>query len=76
MDSPPLRPRFNRLKASVTMNVASHPSGNINRDPSIGLGGGIPTLYFIVGGVAVAGLLAVVAIRRRHPQVQKDSKQN
>ncbi len=51
-------------------------TGTLMHDPSIGLGGGIPTLYFIVGGVAVAGLLAVVAIRRRHPQVQKDSKQN
>jgi hypothetical protein len=49
--------------------------GTLTHDPSIGLGGGLPTLYFIVGGVAVAGLLAVVAIRRRHPQVQKDSKQ-
>ncbi len=50
--------------------------GTLTHDPSIGLGSGLPTLYFIVGGVAVAGLLAVVAIRRRHPQVQKDSKQN
>ena len=50
--------------------------GTLVHDPSIGLGSGLPTLYFIVGGVAVAGLLAVIAIRRRHPQVQKDSKHN
>ncbi len=50
--------------------------GTLVHDPTIGLGGGLPTLYFIVGGVAVAGLVAVLAIRHRHPQVQKDSKQN
>ncbi len=50
--------------------------GTLIHDPSIGLGSGIPTLYFIVGGAAVAGLLAVVVIRRRHPQVRKISGQN
>ena len=50
--------------------------GTLVHDPSIGLGSGIPTLYLIAGGVAVAGLIAVVAIRRRHPQVQKDSVHN
>ncbi len=50
--------------------------GTLVHDPSIGLAGGLPTLYLIIGGIAVAGLAAVVVIRRRHPQVQKDSKQN
>jgi hypothetical protein len=50
--------------------------GTLVHDPTIGLGSGLPTLYFIVGGVAIAGLVAVVAIRRRHPQIQKDSKHN
>ncbi len=52
------------------------PGATLVHDPSIGLAGGLPTLYLIVGGVAVAGLAAVVMIRRRHPQVRKDSKQN
>ena len=65
-------------KETFTKLYLAYPNfqGTLTHDPSIGLGGGLPTLYFIVGGVAVAGLLAVVAIRRRHPQVQKDSKQN
>jgi hypothetical protein len=51
--------------------------GTLVHDPSIGLNsGGIPTLYLIVGGAAAAGLLSVVVIRRRHPQVQKDSVRN
>lgn len=53
----------------------SYPSftGTLVHDPSFGLGPGFPTLFLIVGGAAVAGLVAVVAIRRRHLQVQKDS---
>ena len=50
--------------------------GTLVHDPSVGLGSGIPTLYLILTGVAAAGLVAVVAIRRRHPQVQKDSVRN
>ena len=50
--------------------------GTLMHDPSIGLGSGFPTLYLIVVGAAAAGLIAVVVIRRRHPQVQKDSAQN
>ncbi len=50
--------------------------GSLVHDPSIGLGSGFPTLYLIVAGAAVAGLAAVVIIRRRHPQVQKDSVRN
>ena len=50
--------------------------GTLVHDPSIGLGSGFPTLYLIVAGAAVAGLVAVVVIRRRHPQVQKDSVHN
>jgi hypothetical protein len=50
--------------------------GALTHDPSIGLGSGFPTLYLIVAGAAAAGLVAVVAIRRRHPQVQKDSVHN
>lgn len=50
--------------------------GTLVHDPSIGLGSGIPTLYLIVAGAAAAGLVAVVVIRRRHPQVQKDSLHN
>ena len=50
--------------------------GTLVHDPAIGLGGGFPTLYIIVGGAAVAGLVAVVAIRRRHPQVHRDSERN
>lgn len=50
--------------------------GTLVHDPSIGLGSGIPTLYLIAGGAAVAGLVAVIVIRRRHLQVQKDSVHN
>jgi hypothetical protein len=50
--------------------------GTLVHDPSIGLGSGFPTLYLIVAGAAIAGLVAVVVIRRRHPQVQKDSVHN
>jgi hypothetical protein len=50
--------------------------GSLVHDPSIGLGSGFPTLYLIVAGAAAAGLVAVVVIRRRHPQVQKDSVHN
>lgn len=50
--------------------------GTLVHDPTIGLGGGFPTLYLIVGGAAVAGLVTVVAIRRRHPQVHRDSGRN
>ena len=50
--------------------------GSLVHDPSIGLGSGFPTLYLIVAGAAAAGLIAVVVIRRRHPQVQKDSVHN
>ena len=51
-------------------------AGTLVHDPSVGLGGGFPTLYLIVAGAAAAGLVAVVVIRRRHPQVQKDSVHN
>jgi hypothetical protein len=51
-------------------------AGTLVHDPSIGLGSGFPTLYLIVAGAAAAGLVAVVVIRRRHPQVQKDSMHN
>jgi hypothetical protein len=51
-------------------------AGTLVHDPSIGLGSGFPTLYLIVVGAAAAGLVAVVVIRRRHPQVQKDSVRN
>jgi hypothetical protein len=44
--------------------------GTLVHDPSVGLGGGFPTLYIILAGAAAAGLIAVVIIRRRHPQVQ------
>jgi hypothetical protein len=52
------------------------PGSTLVHDPSIGLGSGFPTLYLIVAGAAAAGLIAVVVIRRRHPQVQKDSVHN
>jgi hypothetical protein len=45
-------------------------------DPSVGLSGGFPTLFAIAGGAAVAGLVAVVVIRHRHVEVQKDSVHN
>ncbi len=45
-------------------------------DPSFGLQGGIPTLFIVAGGAGVAGLAAVLVIRRRHPQVQKYSGHN
>jgi hypothetical protein len=48
--------------------------GTLVHDPSVGLAQGFPTLYLIVAGAAVAGLLAVVAIRRRHPRVQNSEK--
>ena len=51
-------------------------AGTLVHDPSIGLGSGFPTLYLIVAGAAIAGLVAVVVIRRRHPHVQKDSVHN
>ena len=53
-----------------------HFAGTLVHDPSVGLGSGFPTLYLIVAGAAAAGLVAVVVIRRRHPQVQKDSVHN
>jgi len=45
-------------------------------DPSVGLAGGFPTLFLIVGGAAVAGLVAVVVIRRGHVEIQNDSGRN
>ncbi len=45
-------------------------------DPSVGLTGGFPTLFAIAGGAAVAGLAAVVVIRRRRLDVQKESVHN
>lgn len=45
-------------------------------DPSFGLQGGLPTLYIVAGGVGIATLAAVVVIRRRHTQVQRDSVHN
>jgi hypothetical protein len=50
--------------------------GTLVHDPSVGLGGGFPTLYLVLAGAAAAGLIAVVVIRRRHPQIQKDSVNN
>ncbi len=48
--------------------------GALVHDPSIGVtGGGVPALYLVAGGAAVAGLLAVVVIRRRHPKVAIDA---
>jgi len=67
----------NEMFFQLYLAYPSSPAGaTLLHDPSIGLAGGLPTLYLILGGVAVAGLAAVVVIRRRHPQVQKDSKQN
>ncbi len=40
-------------------------------DPSIGLQGGLPTLYIIAGGAGIAALAAVLVIRQRHTQVQR-----
>jgi len=45
-------------------------------DPSVGLAGGFPTLFAIAGGAAVAGLAAVVVIRHRRLDVQKESVHN
>jgi hypothetical protein len=45
-------------------------------DPSFGLQSGLPTLYIIAGGVGIGALAAVVVIRRRHTQVQRDSVHN
>ena len=50
--------------------------GTLVHDPSVGLGQGLPTLYLIAAGAGIAGLVAVVVIRRRHLQVQKDSEHN
>lgn len=55
----------------------SFPTGaTLVHDPSVGFSGGLPTFFLIVGGAAVAGLVSVVVIRRRHVQVQKDSVHN
>lgn len=51
-------------------------TGTLVHDPSVGLGQGFPTLYLIAGGAAVAGLAAVVIIRRRHPRINVDSVAN
>lgn len=48
--------------------------GTLVHDPSVGLGQGLPTLYLIAAGAGIAGLVAVVVIRRTHLQVQKDSE--
>jgi hypothetical protein len=45
-------------------------------DPSFGLQNGLPTLYIIAGGVGIGALAAVLVIRRRHTQVQRDSVHN
>jgi len=50
--------------------------GTLVHDPSVGLGQGFPTLYLMVGGAAVAGLVAVVVIRRRHPKISVDAVAN
>jgi len=51
--------------------------GTLTHDPSIGItGGGIPTLYLVASGAAAAGLVAVVAIRYRHPRVTRESEHN
>ncbi|HZY47939.1 MAG TPA: hypothetical protein VFE96_09105 [Candidatus Bathyarchaeia archaeon] len=66
------------LKAVFMKLYLAYPNfqGTLVHDPSVGLGSGFPTLYLIVAGAAAAGLVAVVVIRRRHPQVQKDSVRN
>lgn len=51
--------------------------GTLTHDPSIGIqSGGIPTLYLVAGGAAAAGLVAVVAIRHRHPRATKETEHN
>jgi hypothetical protein len=50
--------------------------GTLVHDPSIGLSNTMPTLYFIAGGAAIAGLAAVLVIRHRHVRVQKDTVKN
>jgi len=53
------------------------PSGStLVHDPSFGLQGGLPTLYIIAGGAAIAALAAVLVIRHRHTQVQRYSVKN
>lgn len=67
----------NEIFFKLYLAYPSFPMGaTLVHDPSVGLSGGFPTLFLIVGGAAVAGLVAVVAIRRRHPQVQRDSGRN
>lgn len=67
----------NEMFFKLYLAYPSFPMGaTLVHDPSVGLSGGFPTLFLIVGGAAVAGLVAVVAIRRRHPQVRKDSVHN
>lgn len=50
--------------------------GTLVHDPSIGLSGTMPTLYFIAGGAAVAGLATVLVVRHRHVRIQKDTVKN
>ena len=50
--------------------------GTLVQDPSIGLSNTLPTLYFIAGGAAVAGLAVVLMIRHRHARVLRDTVKN
>ncbi len=50
--------------------------GTLVHDPSVGLSSSLPTLYLIAGGAAVAGLVAVLVIRRRHVRIQRDTVKN
>ncbi len=52
------------------------PGSTLLHDPSFGLQGGIPTLYIIAAGAAVAALATVLVIRHRHLQVQRFPKTN
>lgn len=50
-------------------------TGKLEHDPSFAItSGGTPTLFFVMGGAAVAGLVTVLAIRRRHPTIDHETK--
>ncbi len=52
------------------------PGSTLTHDPSFGLQGGLPTLYMVAAGAGIAALAAVLVIRKRHTQVQRDSVHN
>lgn len=49
--------------------------GRLEHDPSFAIvNSGVPSLFLVIGGAALAGLVTMVAIRRRRPTVDHEKK--